>query len=114
MTDQEHRGTQRKRVLKGAVMAFNGRSSTMSCTVRDLSDTGARLRVAPGQAIPSRFDLIVESEGIDVPCTVAWRKGEEIGVSFDEPLKRKAAVRAQTMAPITAKPASSLLRKPLK
>lgn len=115
MTGQDQRRATRKRVLKGALIAFNNRSSTMSCTVRDLSDTGARLRFAPGQAIPGRFDLIIESEGIDVPCAVAWRRGEDIGVAFDHPPERKAPARAQAIAPVSAKPgAPSLLRKPLK
>jgi len=114
MSDQDHRRAMRKRVLKGALIAYNNRSSTMSCAVRDLSETGARLRVVQGQAVPSRFDLIVESDGLDVPCAVVWRRGEEIGVAFERPPERKPPVRTQLATPSPAGRPPSLLRKPLR
>src|SRR5690606_16497498 len=57
MAEPDKRRAPRKRILKGATIAFNDRSSTMSCVVRDISDTGARLRLTKGQVVPSRFEL---------------------------------------------------------
>lgn len=111
MNEQDNRGAGRKRVLKGGTIAFNNRASTLSCTVRDLSDTGARLRVAKGQAVPSQFDLVVEVDGLEVPCSVVWRKGEEVGVSFDAPPTLGTPRRAQVVTAIE-RAAPSLRRKP--
>jgi len=83
MGDQEKRKTTRRRILKGGLIVFNARRSTLSCTVRDVSDTGARLRVAKDAAVPNCFDLLIETDGFEAPCTVAWRRGDEIGVSFE-------------------------------
>lgn len=111
MAENDKRVAPRKRVLKGARIVFNGRSSTMSCTVRDVSDTGARLRVAQGQAVPSQFDLLIDVDGFEAPCTVAWRKGEEVGVTFDAP--PTVGKRAQVVTPIERAPVS-IRRKPIK
>lgn len=109
MDEKDKRGAVRKRVLKGATIAFNGRASTMSCTVKDISETGARLRVSKDVAVPSHFDLIIEMDGIEAPCTVAWRRGEEVGVTFDAPPTKRAPRRAQVVAALEKKP--SLLRR---
>jgi len=83
MDDQGKRKSTRKRVLRGGLIIFNDRRSTLSCMVRDVSDTGARLRVAKDAAVPDRFDLLIDTDGLEAPCTIAWRKGEDVGVRFD-------------------------------
>jgi len=113
MAVQDKRRAPRKRVLKGATIAYNDRSSTMSCVVRDISETGARLRLPKGQIAPGRFDLFIELDGVEVPCAVAWRRGEEIGVSFEAPPIRGTPRRAQVVTAVT-RGAPSLLRKPLR
>ncbi len=111
MTTDDKRGKARKRILKGARIVFNGRASTLSCTVRDISEKGARLRVAQGQAVPSRFDLLIDTDGFEAPCKVAWRKGEDVGVTFEAPPTVSASKRAQVITAIGRAPASTL-RKP--
>lgn len=111
MEHNDKRNAPRKRVLKGATIAFNDRASTISCSVKDISDTGARLRISKGVAVPSRFDLIIEVDGVEVPCTVAWRKGEEIGVTFDAPPTKGTPRRAQIVTSLE-RPTGLLRRKP--
>lgn len=113
MSEADKRRAPRKRVLKGATIAFNDRASTMPCVVRDFSDTGARLRISKGQAVPGHFDLIIEMDGIDVPCSVAWRRGDEIGVLFDATPTRSTPRRAQVVTAI-GRGEPSILRKPLR
>lgn len=107
----EKRVAPRKRVLKAGTIVFNNRSSTLSCTVRDLSDTGARLRVQKGHAVPSRFELRIEVDGFEVPCTVAWKKGEDVGVVFDAPPTKLAPSRAQVVGAVERPGGGSLLRR---
>lgn len=78
----DKRASPRHRTLKGAHIVFNNGASTIDCIVRDLSETGARLKVTTVLGIPDLFDLLIEGEGIPRPCRVARRSNSEIGVSF--------------------------------
>jgi hypothetical protein len=80
MSDENKRGAPRRRVLKGAVVASNDRRSTLRCTVRDLSATGARLEVRGSVTVPDTFLLIIELDGLEAHCEVVRRKGLEIAV----------------------------------
>ena len=53
----ELRKETRRRVLKGAQIAFKGRGAVIDCMVRDLSDGGACLKVASPIGIPDTFEL---------------------------------------------------------
>ena len=79
MEDNEHRVAPRHRVLKGGRILFGGGS--IDCTVRNLSETGAALEVTSPLGIPSEFML--ETDGVQRPCRVVWRKEKRIGITFD-------------------------------
>jgi hypothetical protein len=71
----------RRRVLKAGSIKFGGGS--IGCTVRNISDTGAALEVVSPLYIPDRFKLIVQTDNLNRPCHVVWRKERRIGVVFD-------------------------------
>jgi hypothetical protein len=58
------------------------------CTMRDISETGARLRIGPhaepdGSLLPPKFILAISKSGnVFRRCEVVWRKNDEIGVRF--------------------------------
>lgn len=79
----------RIRVFKGAKIVFQGRAATIDCTIRNLSESGARLMVASVVGIPDLFELAVPSEPIR-QCRLIWRKTGQIGVAF-APMGLKAA-----------------------
>jgi hypothetical protein len=72
----------RRRVLKAAKIVFSSRSSTIECTVRNLSQGGARLMVASVVGIPDSFELSVPGEPTRQCWWLIWRKAGEIGVAF--------------------------------
>jgi hypothetical protein len=78
---EEHRSAPRQRVLKGGRIVINDGFSTFQCTVRNLSATGARLKVAGIIGIPDAFELAMD-DGRKFACTVAWKTEFEIGVHF--------------------------------
>lgn len=78
----EHRTAQRHRVLKGGTISFNG-AAGISCTVRNVSDTGAALEVTSPVGIPSAFTLVIDNDHVAKRCHVVWRKEKRIGVAFD-------------------------------
>jgi hypothetical protein len=78
---QERRNEARRRALKKARIAFKGRSATIDCTVRNLSDRGACLNVESYIGIPDTFDLVLDNAPVR-SCRVTWRKATQIGVEF--------------------------------
>lgn len=55
----------------------------MPLFLRDLSATGARIKIVGQAQIPDRFRLIVPMEKVDKPCVVVWRRGTDCGVEFE-------------------------------
>jgi hypothetical protein len=77
----DHRTAPRQRTLKGARIVFNAGRSTIDCTVKNLSATGAKLQVASVVGVPNTFDLVL-GEGPPRPCRVVWRTLRELGIEF--------------------------------
>jgi len=78
--DNEKRNNQRRTVLKGGHIVFNGGRSTINCTVRNMSPTGAKLEVTSVVGIPGTFDLVVDKTRM--PCRVVWRTLKQLGVQY--------------------------------
>lgn len=110
--DERRQGARRRRVLKAGIVAFNGRHSTLPCTVRNISATGAQLRMPGTASAPDTFDLIIELDGLEASCTVVWRRGEDIGVRFEGEPRKIAPKRAQVVSAVVPAKAVSLRRKP--
>ncbi|ODT69089.1 MAG: hypothetical protein ABS75_18135 [Pelagibacterium sp. SCN 63-23] len=77
----EPRGAPRYRTLKGGKIVVNNGFSTFDCTIRNLSETGAKLRVVSAVGIPLHFQLALD-DGRTFDCEIAWRKQTELGVRF--------------------------------
>ncbi len=95
------RAAARQRVLKACVIAYSGRHITQIAAVRDVSETGARLRVDNSLTIPDTFELLLDLDGLEADCEVTWRKGREIGVRFTalrvvEPSRRQVVSQPHT------------------
>jgi hypothetical protein len=71
----------RRTVLKGARIIFNERQSTLSCRVRDMTDSGARLDLSTQQLLPHEFELQVSGSPVR-RCGLRWAHGNFVGVSF--------------------------------
>jgi hypothetical protein len=77
----EHRSAPRSRVLKAGTIAFG--ATTIACTVRNISASGAALEVITPLWFPDHFTLEIASERLRKPCHIVWRKEKRIGVAFD-------------------------------
>jgi hypothetical protein len=102
----------RRRVLKSGIAASNDRRLTVNCTVRDISDTGARLRVEGSMTVPDTFELLIPLDGLEAPCQVVWRKGGDVGVKFLSAPRIAAPKRAQVISAVVPPKAISLRRLP--
>ncbi|MGB6432800.1 MAG: PilZ domain-containing protein [Bradyrhizobium sp.] len=76
----ENRRAQRRNVLRAGKISFADQS--MTCTVRNVSATGASIEGANLTGTPDVFTLVLEMESTARPCTVVWRKKTRIGVRF--------------------------------
>lgn len=87
MTDQQQgenkRRAPRLRALKAGRIVFHHGGSTIDCTIRNISETGAKLVMEQALLAPDAFHLQF-LDGVMRPCTVRWRKLTELGVSFDD------------------------------
>jgi PilZ domain len=79
------------RVLKAAKIVMDDWRS-MDCIVRDISETGARIKVGSSAHLPHRFKLLITAENTIRDVQVAWFLPEQIGVVFTSEA-RKAPVR---------------------
>lgn len=78
----ENRQRHRPRVLKGATILNGVSQSEVTCTVRNMHEGGAELRVATEANIPKTFLLYVPVDGIGYLSELRWRSGTRAGVRF--------------------------------
>jgi len=97
---KERRGAPRRRVLKGAIIAYNDRHATLPCTARDLSASGARLRLEGSVVAPDKFLLVIELDGFEVDCEVVRRSGKELAVRFVSLPRSVPPKRVQIVRPL--------------
>ncbi len=84
----ERRKHPRGRCLVGAEVVYNGRASTMSCTLRNQSEEGGLLIFGEAPNIPEQFNLSISNRQSLVPAHVVWRSGLKVGVAFETSLSQ--------------------------
>lgn len=78
----ERRAKHRARVLKSGKIIVSAKAPKIDCTIRDLSDAGARLLIPSSTfGVPHEFDLMI-GEGERHSCRVVWRTETALGVEF--------------------------------
>jgi PilZ domain len=80
---EEKRQSQRKRVLKPGKVVFGDFAMLYDCSVKDLSERGAKLRVEEGTRVPSEFYLYLPLLRQMYKAQVKWRRGELLGIRFE-------------------------------
>ena len=79
-TASDKRKASRRDVLRSGRISFARQS--MTCTVRNISSTGAAIEGANIAGLPDFFSLVMEMESAARDCKVVWRKPKQIGVEF--------------------------------
>lgn len=82
--DADRRTSGRRRSLLGGKMTTQDTRRSESCTIRNLSARGAKLRLNGGEPFPSDSWLIIGREGLAMRTRTVWRHGSELGVDFVE------------------------------
>ena len=81
----EQRLSPRRNTMIEATITFDGGRTKVTCIIRNLSETGAKLEVVNSTVsnIPRTFDLVV-AKVRPQGCTVMWRSLKELGVQFHD------------------------------
>ena len=82
MTTQENRVARRSRVLKDGKIVSLNYCSVMDCGVRDISATGAKIKISDQAAVPNEFRLMMPGDNTIREARLVWRRGEYAGVTF--------------------------------
>lgn len=102
----------RRRMLKSGKIAYSDRHVTIGCIVRDISATGARLRIEGSVTAPDTFELLITLDGLEANCEVVWRREADIGVRFIGAPRTVAAKRTQSITALAPVQVPTLRRKP--
>ena len=78
---EPRRSQDRKTILQGAKVVFNGGKGVLVCRVRDLSPGGCRLEFPPRTRLPEKFDLHAAGNK-PRRCELRWFRGNIAGVRF--------------------------------
>jgi hypothetical protein len=74
----------RHRALLAGRVAYGTTAFTLGCTIRDISEGGARIKLPAGQTVPNKVYLIDVRKGCAYEASVVWRRTPEVGLSFSK------------------------------
>ena len=80
----ETRQGDRVRALLRARIIFNNRNSTIDCTIKNISTSGAKVALSNTVTVRAEFDLEVPQRGRTFRAHIVWRDAEALGVRFIE------------------------------
>jgi len=78
----ERRAAPRTRSLLSGKLVIAGGALSPDCAIRDLSLTGARIRLPATVDLPRDVGLLVIKNGVLFDATVVWRKEDLAGLAF--------------------------------
>lgn len=108
----ERRPKRRKSVLTAGIVASADGTFNLNCTIRDLSESGARLAMPRNAKLPASFYLIDVRERLAYEAATIWNNGTEAGVKFGK-TQRLADVgtAAQLSDPPVARAGDAIRRR---
>jgi hypothetical protein len=78
---ERRRPVRKKSYLRGLTVARDGTWAT-DCTVRDISEGGAKISVADDQVVPEHAYLVVSKKVAAYEVLVVWARRNEFGLKF--------------------------------
>lgn len=78
----ERRSTPRNRTIQGGKIVYGDFRFLVDCVIRDISSSGARLKVEDPSEVPETFHLYDYKHQRLIPAEAVWRSEREVGVRF--------------------------------
>jgi len=85
----ETRTSPRQRSLLSGKVASRDGAMTVTCTIKDISETGARITVPGGLFLPQHIFLIHSRSPLVFEAEVSWMKAPQFGLRFIRTLSRE-------------------------
>lgn len=82
-TKERRIASRQKSFLQGRIF-YNNRRSSIDCLVRDVSDTGAKLKLSEEVIVPEVMELYISNKDEFRRARVQWRYRGEVGVAFGD------------------------------
>jgi len=79
----ERRSIGRTKILKGALLFFSEKTGVQSCTVRDVTNSGAGIIAQNLQIMPLDFALSFDGFRTLRMCRLIWRQDDFLGAAFE-------------------------------
>jgi hypothetical protein len=81
--DFERRTVGRTTINRGVLMHFAGQEGVRACSVRNVTNHGAGIRLNGLNIVPSEFDISFDNFRTTRRCRLIWRDGDFVGASFE-------------------------------
>ena len=78
----ERRQSARARVIYSGVIAYNDRSSTVDCVVRNFSEDGVKVEFDNTALLPDEIDLLIAKKSRSFNAKLVWRGERQAGLTF--------------------------------
>lgn len=78
------RTSRRRKVLLTALVVDLDTETVVSCRVENVSDSGARIKLAERRFLPPAFWLIAVTAGLAYEATTIWREDDRLGIEVGE------------------------------
>jgi hypothetical protein len=88
----ETRTALRQRALLSGKLANHDGSITVECTIKDISDSGARILLPRGRYIPSHVFLVHSRSPLVIEAEISWTKPPQYGLKFLRSFPRDASL----------------------
>jgi hypothetical protein len=79
---RERRAIGRTRINRSALLSFDGGAGAFPCCVRDVTNSGAGVRLERLNMLPVEFDLSFDKFRTVRECRLVWRDADFVGVAF--------------------------------
>jgi hypothetical protein len=79
----ERRSIGRTVINRNALLFFRGQTSVFSCCVRDVTNSGAGIRLERLNMLPVEFGLSFDNFRTVRECRLVWRDTDFVGVAFE-------------------------------
>jgi hypothetical protein len=79
----ERRSIGRTLINRNALLYFSGQADVFPCCVRDVTNSGAGIRLEGLNVLPVEFDLSFDKFRTVRKSRLIWRDGDFVGVGFD-------------------------------
>lgn len=80
---RERRSIGRTLINRNAPLFFRGQPGVFSCCVRDVTNSGAGIRLERLNVLPVEFDLSFDNFRTIRKCRLIWRDADCVGVTFE-------------------------------